>query len=535
MAELSIHKCHDEKRTIHSIEVVFVHGIGGDLIETWHPEDAPDDFWPKWLATDRPEAAVWTLGYPAEVTKWSGDGSGMALPDRAKQVLDYLIALGFGRLPLLFIAHSLGGLLVKQIIRASADLALQRYQKISEMTRGVVFLATPHAGSDLSNFANGLRIFRPTVEVKDLEAHSPYLQDLSDWYRNNAPNINISTHAYRENQKLAGKLWVVDPTSADPGIAGAVCIPQDEDHFTIAKPSNKTHPVYVAVTSIIATISQMEAERKKLRLEVGDVALSVQSPSLVNADLDHVSKGKSNFLLDSEYRFGFELPTTPGWSKPERMDLWRFLLHIGLSQDIVEAVQKGMPLLPMGQMLAETSVLWMAHGEPIVATITEETTTKPLEVFLERFKKLTEDFGQTLDEGQIAEIRKTAIRQQLPMSSFRVQNSFAVLTMQKELARKSPLKPTLANLFLQLSQQGGGGPVDKLVANEGSILWGSTVTLRNVEIDGELRELTANTMNLLTEGKDYFYQVGIYYSPQTEDSLIVWNQLQTMAQSFNID
>jgi hypothetical protein len=461
MSELSINKYHDDSVAVRSIEVLFVHGLGGDLVETWHPEDSPDHFWPKWLADDHPEAAVWTVGYPAEFTKWSGEGTGMALPDRAKQALDYLISLGLGRLPLLFVAHSLGGLLVKQILRASADLA-PRYQKISEMTRGVVFLATPHAGSNLSNFAQGLRLFRPTAAVKDLEAHNPYLQDLSDWYRNNAPKLTISTYAYRENRKLKDKLWVVDPTSADPGIAGALCIPQDEDHFTIAKPPQKTHPVYTGVTSIVATVAQMELERKKLTLEIGDVALSVQPPALAAADMDQALKGKNNFFADPDFDFGFELPTTPGWSKPQRMNLWQYLTQVGMSEEFVGMAQKGMSVLPMGQMLAESSVLWMGHGEPIMATKTEKTTTKQLEAFLKGIKDMVEEEGRAITEEEIAEIRKATIAQQLPMDSFRVQNFFSVTALQKKLALQSPLKPTLANLFLIIVQSGGSGPVDNL-------------------------------------------------------------------------
>jgi hypothetical protein len=41
-------------------------------------------------------------------------------------------------------------------------------------------------------------------------------------------------------------------------------------------------------------------------------------------------------------------------------------------------------------------------------------------------------------------------------------------------------------------------------------------------------------MFLLTEGEDRFYQVSIHYSPQTESSLMVWNELQDMAQLFRV-
>ncbi|WP_229424275.1 hypothetical protein [Moorena producens] len=38
-----------------SADVVFVHGLGGNAISTWHPKEKPDDddFWPVWLGNDQ--------------------------------------------------------------------------------------------------------------------------------------------------------------------------------------------------------------------------------------------------------------------------------------------------------------------------------------------------------------------------------------------------------------------------------------------------------------------------------------------------
>lgn len=532
MSELSISALSEADNGQRLVDVIFVHGLGGDAITTWHTEDRPENFWPKWLAEDHPEAAVWTIGYPAKVTKWSGKGSGMALPDRGKQVLDYLISSGFGHRPLLFIAHSLGGLLVKQILRASAGLRVQRYEPIGEMTRGVIFLATPHSGSDLSVFAQGLRIFRPTEEVIDLEANNPYLTDLGDWYRNNAPHLDISTYTYRENRRLAGKIWVVEPGSADPGIRGALCIPQDEDHFTIAKPTDKQHPVYTGVRNILGTLSQMEHERNKLTIELEGVMLSVPQPPVAPAAPILGTKKDANVFRDLELGFQFRLPQAKGWSEPERMTLWDYLTRKGIDDEIIEKTKLRLQLVPMGKMLADSSVLCVFYGEPIICKLNEDTTTKALDVYLERLKGVSESEGEPLDDEDIQEIRSKTIRQHLPITSFTVQNGFAIATMQKELASRSPVSPNLPNLFMMTGSV--GGPVDSLVASDRSILWGSTVTLKNVEFAGEIRELTANTMNFLTESEDFFYQVSIYYSPQTENPIVVWSQLQEMTESFLI-
>jgi hypothetical protein len=98
-----------------SADVIFIHGLAGDPIATWQHVGNPDDFWPKWLAEDLPAVGVWSYGYSAPVSRFSG--APMALVDRAINAIAYLESAGIGDVPIIFVAHSVGGLLVKQIIR----------------------------------------------------------------------------------------------------------------------------------------------------------------------------------------------------------------------------------------------------------------------------------------------------------------------------------------------------------------------------------------------------------------------------------
>ena len=81
-------------------------------------------------------------------------GFAMPLSDRAKSVLLQLEVAGLGERPLVFVTHSMGGLLVKQLLRTASDNSAQRqYMAVLKNTRGVCFIATPHVGADLAKWA----------------------------------------------------------------------------------------------------------------------------------------------------------------------------------------------------------------------------------------------------------------------------------------------------------------------------------------------------------------------------------------------
>jgi hypothetical protein len=92
---------------------IFVHGLGGDAFDTWRARPEDEAFWPHWLAEDIPGLAVFSVGYPAAVSNWRG--TSMPLQDRAGDVLEgLLVDLEQLHAPIVFVCHSLGGLVVSQ-------------------------------------------------------------------------------------------------------------------------------------------------------------------------------------------------------------------------------------------------------------------------------------------------------------------------------------------------------------------------------------------------------------------------------------
>lgn len=257
MSEL--HKISGCENANREADVIFIHGLGGDAYKTWR--NSNQFFWPVWLGKEFPEVGVWSLDYPASPSRWvsagwllkrqSDAGRTMALPDRALQVLDRMVQCGLGERPILFVCHSLGGLLAKQILRNSFDATDARKRQVFTQTSALLFLATPHSGSELASLFNAFSlVFGTTVSIEELRAHDAHLRELYNWYRNHAPGLGIQTVTYYEQRPVKVGLSIVNPTSAHPGV-GADPVPLDEDHISIARPESGTAQVCSSVCDLL--------------------------------------------------------------------------------------------------------------------------------------------------------------------------------------------------------------------------------------------------------------------------------------------
>nr|WP_326187304.1 hypothetical protein [Exiguobacterium indicum] len=270
-------------------DVVFIHGLGGDASETWRQGKNTETFWPKWIGDEFPQIGVWSLSYAASPTKFKriigfkrnrDSGYAMSLPDRARQVLDLMVQNGFGKRPIMFIGHSLGGLLIKQILRTASDSAKYSLERnVFENTRAVLFLGTPHHGAKLASLLSKFKLAFPSISVQDLVEHDAHLRDLFEWYRVHGA-LKIETWTYYESRGIHGAITIVNPSSANPGI-GRTPVPLDEDHVSIAKPTNQSSQVYSAVKELIK-----------------NHVLTSTIDSVYQRDIEVISEMSSNLFID---------------------------------------------------------------------------------------------------------------------------------------------------------------------------------------------------------------------------------------------
>jgi tetratricopeptide (TPR) repeat protein/pimeloyl-ACP methyl ester carboxylesterase len=236
----------------HRASALFLHGLGGHPYRTWDGSDVKS-CWLGWLTDDIKGLAVWSVGYEAPISRWRG--SAMHLTDRATNILMRLLAepaLREG--PLILIGHSLGGLLIKQLLRTAESEARNRQDaaNLIERVEKVAFLGTPHTGSGLANWGDRLRIMvRPSAATICLVRNDPNLRDLNLWYRDWANSRNILNLVLTETKPLHILGMIVKPDSSDPGLAGARPIPIDGNHRTLCKPKDKTSDIYIQVAAFI--------------------------------------------------------------------------------------------------------------------------------------------------------------------------------------------------------------------------------------------------------------------------------------------
>ncbi|MGY2148852.1 esterase/lipase family protein [Nocardia gipuzkoensis] len=294
----------DENRDA-GLDVIFVHGLGGDHDSTWRLR-GQQDCWLDWLAEDMKDVTIWSLGYPADATQWTSGSKGMALSQRVSGLMDRLLHNGIGSRGIVFVCHSLGGLVVKQMLRHSLEMNKEEWHAIVGATIAVAFIATPHTGAPLASIANAFRLSRSTRTLLALEAHCPHLQELDDWYRQNVAALNIQTAAYAEIAPVRVfrgwfRTFMVVPVGyADPKVDGCVLTHIDADHVDICKPASREADIYLGIKSFVSKQIARLAAGVSLGLPAGiTVDDAKQYPEALEQSILEVKALRDRRLLGS--------------------------------------------------------------------------------------------------------------------------------------------------------------------------------------------------------------------------------------------
>eukprot|EP00854_Cymbomonas_tetramitiformis_P014719 gene14719-17394_t len=246
------------------MDIVFIHGLRGGAFSTWryHGEELPyrkggemGGCWPVDLAGELPDVRIMSVKYKTRITDWSGYT--LSIEDLGSHIITRLHAAGVGARPVVFVTHSMGGLLMKQMLQYAREDP--KYAAMYQNVRGVVFYSTPHFGSWLAlgwqaNVPPGLStLVRTAPGVDQMRSTNNYLETLHQEVRALHQRGQLDVLSFAEgkttpvmevwSQRLSLKVDIVPMESSYPGFGEYVILPHT-DHVTTCKPRDKDDPAY---------------------------------------------------------------------------------------------------------------------------------------------------------------------------------------------------------------------------------------------------------------------------------------------------
>ncbi|KAL8815247.1 MAG: hypothetical protein Q9191_008476, partial [Dirinaria sp. TL-2023a] len=181
-------------------------------------------FWPRdLLPSSIGDVRVFTWGYDADIDGFGSRSqntinqhAGGFLSDLADQreVADHY------KNPIIFVAHSLGGIIVKAAVNKSSTEQGTRLKDIAPAVSGICFLGTPHRGSEsasLGKVAHQITFAatrHPNIKLlQGLEQNSSELEQIGDAFVQTLLRYGegLQVYSFRE-EKETRKYWILHST-----------------------------------------------------------------------------------------------------------------------------------------------------------------------------------------------------------------------------------------------------------------------------------------------------------------------------------
>ncbi|RDL32575.1 Uncharacterized protein BP5553_09031 [Venustampulla echinocandica] len=300
------------------VDIVLVHGLNGDPHNSWTSTHGV--FWPTQLlpvTLKSAKARILVYGYNADVYAF---GKGGASSDMIHQHAQTLLAnLSLERKseeasdhPIIWVAHSLGGILVKRALNLSDDLK-DKYaddlRSIAVSTYGIIFLGTPHTGADpakwglmLQGMVNALMpkklVHTEDQLVKTLKTNNETLQNINLKFLEIYQKFRVyMVHEGVPTDLKGTKIFIVDQLSASPQLPGVVYYGIEATHSGMCKFESKNSPGY---SNISGTIKSWVEE----------------SPRVIEARREYEKQKRWRDKNDQAAELLGYYPTTPQASNP---------------------------------------------------------------------------------------------------------------------------------------------------------------------------------------------------------------------------
>ncbi|KAI1259686.1 hypothetical protein F5Y18DRAFT_432995 [Xylariaceae sp. FL1019] len=254
-------------------DLIFVHGLGGSSRRTWSWDRNPEIFWPAWIRHEQglSHFRVFSFGYNAN---FKDSDTPLTILDFSKSLLIRMRTYGqssdnssIGTKPIVFIAHSMGGLVVKKalIIGKNDDY----YSLMLTQVHGIMFLSTPHRGSTYASSLNTLLSLMVGTSsknyVSELDSSSTSIEDVGEQFRAICTSWQlVSLYESLPTKFSPGvRRMIVGKDSGVLNYPREISSPVDADHHTVCKYQSRLDPNYLLVTDLLRQLtSGLELETR---------------------------------------------------------------------------------------------------------------------------------------------------------------------------------------------------------------------------------------------------------------------------------
>ena len=289
-------------------------------------------FWPGQLLppiVEEEKARILVYGYDADVTSVTDGVSKDKIHNHAEGLVAALCAnrgpQKATERPIIFVAHSLGGLIVKRALIYSSEIRgnkTEHLRSIFVSTYGILFLGTPHRGADIAEWGSRLERICGTMLPKRLvdtqpqlvhalKANSETLQNIDRQFIQLTSRFHMYFFHEGKPTNLGGTLkYIVNEESASPNIQDVERASIQQDHSHMCKFENDSAPGFHLVTEAIQRYATQALERISSRWDTEKAEQRKRKEAEVEELLPSKSEHRENTALSSTTLRGLWYPIT---------------------------------------------------------------------------------------------------------------------------------------------------------------------------------------------------------------------------------
>ncbi|GFF73987.1 hypothetical protein IFM60648_04080 [Aspergillus lentulus] len=234
----------DENRVNKTVfDLVAIHGLNGDPINTWTHTETRVMWLRDLLPAAIPDIRIMTFGYNARFKNFTAqqDLKSISLKLLA-ELVDLRTTEDEKSRPIVFVCHSLGGIVAKKALLIGCT---EEQERVQQSVYGILFLGTPHNGSSLAAtgkvLANIVATFSPIrtprALIRTLQKDSEALLEITEDFLKRRKKIRLVSFYELEFTSIGPFLrkLIVDQRSAVLNVPHEITVPQFADHRNIAR------------------------------------------------------------------------------------------------------------------------------------------------------------------------------------------------------------------------------------------------------------------------------------------------------------